>query len=248
MFLTSTNPAVDAVCAAERISSPSDSPSTRASSSVLSPSLSPSDEERMVSRQKWRDAGVLLDPPDPQAAAATATAKRPCLKAPDERNPQWNPFVNDAGQTITLAKCEELVEHMTWKGHWKRVMGESYRTLLLRPAQHYVMEFIVPQNGGDLAPFVQEIKLAGYTHFSLCNHNGWQPFELPGLAKGWGKVVTDYDLLVEWHNNRQFCNPMPHHAGNGWVCRAKHYTQAEYPRANEWGPYGPSGPRWSAVS
>jgi hypothetical protein len=197
---------------------------------------------RAAARARFSE--YMHDPPD----SRVAQAKRPCLKPPSERNPQWNPFLNKAGDEITVAKSVALVEHMAWKGHWALVLGESYRTQTRGPARAYVMEFVVPRNGSDLAPYIQEIKLAGYEHNSLCSMNGWAPFELPANAKGWGKECTDVVRLADWHAERAYSAPMPHYAGDGWTCRGQHYKRVDYPKANEHGPYGQSGPLWTSIA
>lgn len=186
------------------------------------------------------------NPPDPNDAEIIAQAKRPCLKSPKERNPAWDAWHSDQGVPITVESCEDLVQHMTWKGHWALVIGEAYRTVTQGPARVYVMEFVVPRNGNDLAPYEKEIKLAGYAHHSRCSQNGWESFALPGEAHGWGKEVTDQERLADWHAERLFSIPMPHPAGDGWVCRAQHYSKELYPHANEHGPHGDTGPAWNA--
>ena len=185
-------------------------------------------------------------PPDPDAAETIAKAKRPCLKSTKERNPAWDAWHSDEGVPITVESCEDLVQHMTWKGHWALVLGETYRTVTIGPARTYVMEFVVPRNGNCLASYNKEIKLAGYTHWSRCSRNGWEPFALPADARGWGKEVTDPERLADWYAERLFSIPMPHPAGDGWVCRAQHYSKQLYPFANEHGPHGDTGLPWNA--
>ena len=205
-----------------------------------------SDDERLPVDPKFHH--YIHHPPDPEAAEAIAKAKRPCLKSPEERNPKWNPWLSKEGTPIAVEGCEDLVAHMTWKGHWALVLAETYRTVHVGPARTCVMEFVVPRNGtdrDDIALYTKEINLAGYTHWSLCSQNGWEPFSLPNSARGWGKEVTDYERLAHWHSERMFSLPMPHHAGDGWLCRAKHYTKAEYPKANQHGPLGDTGPVWA---
>lgn len=216
--------------------------------SVSSPSFSPSDEEYELSYSAAREqfSDYCHDPPPP-----TATAKRPCLKSPTERNKEWDAWHSNDGKPITPESCQDLVESMIYSGCWRLVMGESYRTLTEGPARSSVMEFVVatrPEHEAEMPQYAKEIKLAGFDHWSLCGTNGWEPFELPREAKGWGRLVTDYERLADWHAERAFSIPMPHHGGDGWVCRAKHYPKAAYPDANEHGPHGTSGPRWTSVA
>ena len=207
-------------------------------------------EETFPNYERWLPPPVdpkfsqyIHHPLDPEAAEVIAKAKRPCLKPPEKR--QYNVFCNEDGNSITVESCEDLVTHMTWKGHWELVICETYRTARTGPARSYVMEFVVPRNGNDLAPYEKEIKLAGYTHWSLCSHNGWEPFTLPRKVNGWGKQVMDCERLAEWHAKCVYRTPMPHHAGDGWLCGGKHYTKAEYHRANQHGPLGDTGPAWA---
>lgn len=194
-----------------------------------------------ASRQRWREEGVIRDPPDPVLAETIARAKRPCLKPIGTRNPEWDPTLNEIGQRINEADCKELIEKKVWQGQWKRVTGEAWRTQRVGRARTYIMEFVVatePAYADDFKLHHKEIKLAGYTHWSLCNLNGWEPFKLLGDRVGWGKEVVDPEELYEWHSQRQFSLPTRHPSGDGWVYKGDHYTRADWPNANEYSPLG----------
>jgi hypothetical protein len=215
-----------------------------------SPSWSPSEEEEehrrahAAAREKWKE--YIHEPLDPATAAARAKEMASALKPLSKR--KYDAMHNADGGVITRECSENLVEQMVWKGHWKKVMGESWRSVNVGRARTYIMEFLVPRNGNDLADYLKEIHMAGYDHYSLCGVHGWEPFELPGQAKGWGKECTDAVRLADWHAERAFSTPMPHHAGDGWVCRGQPFTKADYPRANEHGPHGSSGPGWHSIA
>ena len=189
-----------------------------------------------AARRRFKDH--CHSPPPPGTMA-----KPPCLKPPEQRNPEWNATHGDDGRPLDPESCEELVEQMVWKGHWRKVMGESWRSVRVGEARTFIMEFVLPRNGNDLSPYVKEIKLAGYDHFSLCSTNGWQPFKLPDEGKGWGKEVVDPEQLYEWHNQRQFHLPTRHPSGDGWVYKGEHFTREEFPNATEFSPWG-DGTAW----
>ena len=202
-----------------------------------------------VSPSDWHM--FLHEPPDQETAAEVARAKRPCLKAPANRNPEWDALTGSDGRRLDRESSEDLVDNMCLAGKFKRVMAESWRRLTGRPARTYVMEFLVatcPEHANALMEYAKEIKLAGYDHWSSFDANGWEPFELPRNAQGWGRVVTDDEQLSDWYAERMYSLPIPHYAGDGWVCRAQHWPAFDYPDANEHGPYGSSGPRWSSVA
>ena len=72
----------------------------------------------------------------------------------------------------------------------------------------------------------------------------------PNKRKWSGTELADeldwHEEQLRLHHERMFCMPLPHHSGDGWVCRGRHWTKAAYPDADEHGPLGKQGPSWSA--
>ena len=196
----------------------------------------------------WRDMGVVRDPLDEAAARTLARMKRPCLKALHDRNPAWNPYINECGNAINPQHCEDLIEAMVVSGCWGRTTVGAHRLLCWQ--SYHIMEFLWPtrpEHEVQLKQHEKEIHLAGYTHLSLCSSNGWEPFRLPGDVIGWGKEITDTLRIADWYAEAARKTSTPYFTGHGWTCHGEHWPEESYPDANESGPYGPGGPRWEAL-
>ena len=218
-------------------------PSPTDSSFLSSPSFSPSDEDDEHPKRCLSPSLLVYIHSPPHASAVPA---RSILVPRNKR--KFDGMLDTDGNALDPAACKQLVDGKVDCGEWRLVMSESFRCSATKLARSYIMEFIVAGSEGIEAR-EKEIKVAGYEHYSLCSMHGWQPFDLPMWAKsGWGRVVTDYERLADWHAERSFSIPMPHHAGDGWVCRAQHWSRANYPGANEYGPFGNNGPRWTSIA
>lgn len=203
---------------------------------------------RATSLQQWSE--YIHYPPNPIAAAARARTMASALKPLGKR--KYNAFAANDGRELTVESCEDLVENMIRLGCWRKAMAESHRNINCNwIPECVVMEFLLPthpDHTDEMARYVKEIRLAGYDHCSLCTINGWYAFELPDKAKAWGKRVTDHERLANWHAHCAWSIPMRHQSGDGWVCCGKQWTNAEYPTACEYGPFGRNGPRWTSVA
>ena len=59
-----------------------------------------------------------------------------------------------------------------------------------RPPTRELYDFIVDGSKRTFS-FKEKLKLAGYMHYSVTDHSGWIPVDLPEGKKGWGKPTVE---------------------------------------------------------
>tara|TARA_B110000046_G_scaffold93095_2_gene101101 strand:+ start:7044 stop:7769 length:726 start_codon:yes stop_codon:yes gene_type:complete len=150
------------------------------------------------------------------------------------------------------AEAQGLVDKQVRLGRWHKVAAWGMRDAPGVGAAKLVwMEFIEETPRHRTWDFKAELKLAGYDLWAGCAQGGWRgdwrSVKGDGLTRGaWGKPITDFGQLELLHEQRDFYSATPHHSGDGWVHAAVHYTKAEFPYADAWGPRGGNGPKYGS--
>ena len=96
--------------------------------------------------------------------------------------------------TLVGQQATDLVEAKLASGEWKKVTATSTRSNSQQyahmPTRTYTYEFIVDGAKRTAFEYKDSIKNAGYRHYSKSDRAGWQPFELEGGARGFGREAS----------------------------------------------------------